>query len=100
MANPAASTVTKSDVESGTVVLIGATTENPSFAVNAAVLSRARVFRLDPLEDADIVTLLERALSDERGLASRATAEPTVLLALAQAARGDARDLRRGRQNP
>src|SRR5688572_15090161 len=51
-------------VEKGTVVLIGATTENPSFAVNAALLSRARVFRLEPIPKDAIRTLLERALSD------------------------------------
>src|SRR6187549_1150969 len=59
-------------LESGTIVLIGATTENPSFAVNAAVLSRARVFRLEALGDADLVALLERAIHDgERGLGAR-----------------------------
>src|SRR5215210_8035330 len=56
-------------VESGTVTLIGATTENPSFSVNAAVLSRCRVFRLEALEDADLELLLLRALADrERGI--------------------------------
>src|SRR5688572_10472721 len=56
-------------LENGTIVLIGATTENPSFAVNAALLSRCRVFRLEPLADTSLIALLERALSDrERGL--------------------------------
>src|SRR5262245_15671065 len=56
-------------VEQGTVTLIGATTENPSFSVNAALLSRCKVFHLDALADADIVTLLRRALADDvRGL--------------------------------
>jgi putative ATPase len=56
-------------VESGVVTLIGATTENPSFEVNAALLSRCRVFRLEKLSDEDIATVVERALTDpERGL--------------------------------
>src|SRR6266851_3400226 len=56
-------------VEHGTVTLIGATTENPSFAVNAALLSRCRVFRLEALSEDDIATLLRRALADTvRGL--------------------------------
>jgi putative ATPase len=80
-------------VESGTITLIGATTENPSFAVNAAVLSRCRVLRLEPLAESDIVGLLERALSDrERGLGARGLeADPDALEAIARAARGDAR---------
>ena len=53
-------------VENGTITLIGATTENPSFAVNAALLSRSKVFRLESLGDADLVTLLARALADEK----------------------------------
>jgi putative ATPase len=55
-------------VEQGTVTLIGATTENPSFAVNAALLSRCKVFHLEPLADADVVRLLRRALQDETRL--------------------------------
>jgi putative ATPase len=80
-------------VEKGTVVLIGATTENPSFAVNAALLSRARVFRLEPLSTADLVALSKRALADaERGLgASDIRIEEGVLEAIAEGARGDAR---------
>jgi putative ATPase len=80
-------------VEAGTVTLIGATTENPSFAVNAALLSRARVFRLEPLSEAAIVQLLERALADEtHGLGKLGVAlEAPALQALAQAADGDAR---------
>jgi putative ATPase len=80
-------------LETGTIVLIGATTENPSFAVNAALLSRCRVFRLETLGDAELVTLLEKALSDtERGLgARRLEAEPDALALIAKAARGDAR---------
>jgi putative ATPase len=80
-------------VERGTVTLIGATTENPSFAVNAALLSRARVFRLEPLAESEIALLLERALKDEtRGLgASHIACEPEALAALARASDGDAR---------
>jgi putative ATPase len=80
-------------VENGTVTLVGATTENPSFAVNAAVLSRCRVFRLEGLGESDIVALLERALSDsERGLGERhVQAEPDALAAIAKVAGGDAR---------
>ena len=56
-------------VEDGTVTLIGATTENPYFEVNSALLSRLRVWRLEPLTDADVGSILRRALADERGLA-------------------------------
>jgi putative ATPase len=56
-------------VEDGTVTLIGATTENPSFEVNSALLSRARVFVLESLSDDDVGTIVDRAVSDvERGL--------------------------------
>ena len=80
-------------VEAGTITLIGATTENPSFAVNAALLSRCKVFRLEPLADEDLVTLLARALADPaRGLGARAiTADDDALRAIARMARGDAR---------
>jgi len=80
-------------LETGTIVLIGATTENPSFAVNAAVLSRCRVFRLEALTEADIAALLERAVGDaERGLGARGlAADPDALALVAKAARGDAR---------
>ena len=80
-------------VERGTVVLIGATTENPSFAVNAALLSRARVFRLEPLGDADLVILLRRALSDtEHGIGKLSLeVDDAALAAIAQGAGGDAR---------
>ena len=57
-------------VEDGTVTLIGATTENPYFEVNSALLSRLRVWRLEPLTDEDVATIVRRALDDaERGLA-------------------------------
>jgi putative ATPase len=58
-------------VEDGTLIFVGATTENPSFEVNNALLSRARVYVLKPLEAADLAKLLDRALEDpERGLGS------------------------------
>ena len=80
-----------SHVERGDIVLIGATTENPSFEVNAALLSRARVVVLKPLDAQDLRALLERALADpERGLRG-AAAEPEALDAIAAAADGDAR---------
>ena len=80
-------------VEGGTVILIGATTENPSFEVNSALLSRAKVQVLQPLEVTDIVTILRRALEDaERGLAAlRIDADDATLTALAVYANGDAR---------
>ena len=80
-------------VESGTVTLIGATTENPSFAVNAALLSRARVFRLESLGSEAVALLLKKALRDEeRGLGKRKlTVEDDALHAIALGARGDAR---------
>ncbi|RMH42263.1 MAG: replication-associated recombination protein A [Deltaproteobacteria bacterium] len=75
-------------VEDGTVVLIGATTENPSFEVNAPLLSRARVLRLEPLSDADIAVLVRRACARElRGV----TIEDAALAALVRRAEGDAR---------
>lgn len=80
-------------VERGTVTLIGATTENPSFALNSALLSRARVYVLQPLAEDDLHDLLQRALRDEaRGLGALHLAEDgTALRHLAQAAFGDAR---------
>ena len=80
-------------VEDGTVTLIGATTENPSFEVNSALLSRSRVFVLKSLDDDDVRTLLERALTDpERGLGNaNVTIEPQALDALVNLANGDAR---------
>ena len=80
-------------VEKGDIVLIGATTENPSFEIIAALLSRARVYRLHPLEAEDIVTLLKRALGDnERGLGRLNIEAPeSVLNQIAVFASGDAR---------
>jgi putative ATPase len=80
-------------VEDGTIVLVGATTENPSFAVIAALLSRCKVFRLEPLGASDIVTLLRRALHDpDNGLGARnLSADDDALAAVAESAGGDAR---------
>ena len=80
-------------VEDGTLTLIGATTENPSFEVNAALLSRARVLTLQPLSEGDVVAILSRALADgERGIAGL---DPVIadedLADLARASGGDAR---------
>jgi putative ATPase len=79
-------------VEAGDIVLIGATTENPSFEVNAALLSRSKVFVLRALTPEEVRTLLERALTDPRGLGSSGvSAEPDALTAIAVHANGDAR---------
>lgn len=80
-------------VETGTVTLIGATTENPSFELNGALLSRTRVVVLDPLAPSDIAHLMERALADrERGLGALGlTLAPEALDWLAEQADGDAR---------
>ena len=80
-------------VERGTVTMIGATTENPSFEVNAALLSRSRVYTLHALSDEDIIGLLRRALADEeRGLgAERLTVSDDALAYMANMANGDAR---------
>jgi putative ATPase len=80
-------------VEDGTILFVGATTENPSFELNSALLSRARVFVLKALDEADIVAILQAALSDvERGLGgSGVVAETEAVTLLARAADGDAR---------
>jgi putative ATPase len=80
-------------VESGTITLVGATTENPSFEINGALLSRVRVFVLHPLEAADLRALLDRALSDaDRGLgALELRTDDEALNLIAAEADGDAR---------
>jgi putative ATPase len=80
-------------VEDGTLTFIGATTENPSFELNSALLSRARVYVLKALSREALVTIMQQALGDhERGLGGRAPAlPPEQLEALADAADGDAR---------
>jgi putative ATPase len=79
-------------VERGTIRLIGATTENPSFEIIAALLSRCRVYVLQPLTEDELITLLRRALTDERGLAKdNLTADDEALALIASYASGDAR---------
>jgi putative ATPase len=80
-------------VESGDIVLIGATTENPSFEVNSALLSRSKVYVLKPLETSGIVEILRRAVSDtERGLGTlELSADDEALAAMGKYANGDAR---------
>ena len=80
-------------VEKGTIVLIGATTENPSFEVNAALLSRCRVYVLKPLREDDVTRILTRALEDkERGLgATGGVADADALRLIARLVDGDAR---------
>ncbi len=79
-------------VEKGDLILIGATTENPSFEVNAALLSRSRVLVLHPLEPPQIRILLERALQSPRGLGEKALqVDAQALDFLAEQAHGDAR---------
>jgi putative ATPase len=80
-------------LEDGTLTFVGATTENPSFEVVSALLSRARVYVLRPLSAQDLTTLLQTALSDrERGLGAEGfSAEAAALQLIARAADGDAR---------
>jgi putative ATPase len=80
-------------VERGDIVLVGATTENPSFELNAALLSRCRVVVLEPLSPEELAVVAARALADgERGLGrAGVTAEPRALAEIAQLAGGDAR---------
>ena len=78
-------------VENGDVILIGATTENPSFEVISALLSRSRVFTLKPLTEDDVRAIVRRSLSDERGLAGTARLDQDAEDALVVVANGDAR---------
>ena len=79
-------------VEKGSIVLIGATTENPSFEVNSALLSRCKVFVLQALTREDILVLLRRALQDERGFGrEHVTISETALSSIAEFCNGDAR---------
>jgi putative ATPase len=78
-------------VEDGTITLIGATTENPYFEVNSALLSRTRVYRLEPLEDADVRTVVERAVLDDRGFGGTIALAPESLDHLVGISGGDAR---------
>ena len=79
-------------VEKGSIILIGATTENPSFEVNSALLSRCRVFVLHALTEENVMTLLHRALQDERGFGGqKIDMAEDLLRAIAVFANGDAR---------
>lgn len=78
-------------VEDRVVVLVGATTENPFFEVNSALISRSRVVELQSLSDADVVCLVEHALSDERGLRGRYRLTDEARAAIVLLAGGDGR---------
>jgi putative ATPase len=79
-------------VENGWITLVGATTENPSFEVNAPLMSRSLLFRLEALGEEDVVRLLHRALEDERGLGNmKMSADDDALAHMARGAGGDAR---------
>ena len=81
------------EVEDGVVILVGATTENPFFAVNSALISRSRVFQFEPLSNTDIVELLHRAITDpDRGFGRTAIhVDDDALEFLAETSDGDAR---------
>lgn len=91
--NRAQQDVLLGDVEEGIVILIGATTENPFFSVNAPLVSRSQVFQFEPLSELDITALMQRALSDEpRGLGRYpVTITDEALRFLATTSDGDAR---------
>jgi len=78
-------------VENGEVVLLGATTENPSFEVNSALLSRSRVITLKPLTEDEVRMIVRRALSDERGLGGKVSLANDAEDALVAVSNGDAR---------
>lgn len=78
-------------IEDGTFIFVGATTENPSFELNSALLSRTRVYVLKNLDEPDILVLLKRALSSEQGFAGRLAVPDHVLELMASASGGDAR---------
>ncbi|PVY78230.1 putative ATPase [Tamilnaduibacter salinus] len=78
-------------IEAGTVIFVGATTENPSFELNSALLSRTRVYVLKTLDEDDLVALLRRAIEQPEGLDGRVTASDDLLKTIAAAADGDAR---------
>ncbi|MEI6073322.1 MAG: replication-associated recombination protein A [Verrucomicrobiae bacterium] len=91
--NKAQQDVLLPEVENGLVRLIGATTQNPFFSVNSALLSRSQVFQLEPLSEADLLLLMDRALVDSgRGLGGmRITLDPDAAAHLARLSDGDAR---------
>ena len=91
--NKAQQDVLLPDVEDGVVILVGATTQNPFFAINSALVSRSRVFQFEPLSSDDIKALLRRALADrERGLGQHDVhLHDDALAFLAEVSDGDAR---------
>ena len=79
-------------VEKGSIILIGATTENPSFEINSALLSRCKVFVFKPLETEDLIKLLKRAITDKRGFGEeKINISDEVLNIIAKFSNGDAR---------
>lgn len=78
-------------VENGWVILVAATTENPSFSVISPLLSRSLLLTLEPLSDDDLGVLIDRAVIDERGLKNAVTLDPEARAALVRLASGDAR---------
>lgn len=78
-------------VEKGTITLIGATTENPSFEVNSALVSRTRVFVLHKLSEDDVANILKSAILKKEGLAGKIKASEEIILLLAKLSNGDAR---------
>ncbi|MGO1501713.1 MAG: replication-associated recombination protein A [Marinobacter sp.] len=78
-------------IEDGTFIFVGATTENPSFELNSALLSRTRVYVLKNLEEADILRMLNRALTSEEGFGGQLAVSDEVLNVMASASGGDAR---------
>ena len=91
--NKAQQDVLLPEVENGVVRLIGATTQNPFFSINSALISRSQIFELRPLAESDLLVLIERALGDvERGLGRmRVQIEPDAAAFLARLSDGDAR---------
>ncbi len=78
-------------VESGMVILIGATTENPYFSVNSALISRSQVYLLKPLSVDDLIAILERAIKHPEGYDGKPKVHPDALQKIAELANGDAR---------
>jgi putative ATPase len=78
-------------VENGDVIFLGATTENPSFEVNSALLSRSRVYVLQPLSEEEVRTIVRRAIADERGLKGKVSLTQEAEDALVAVSNGDAR---------
>ncbi len=78
-------------VEEGWVTLVAATTENPSVSINSALMSRSLVLPLNPLQDEDVVELLKKALTSEKGLKNKYACQDEALIHIARSSGGDAR---------